>query len=249
MMEIDNTNNSKHEMNHRRSMRLRDYDYSQDGAYFVTICTWNRECLLGEIVHGVMDLSEIGKIVREFWFEIQKHFGNIQLDAFTIMPNHLHGIMVLSDDLCRGEVSSPCLKIEEIKPGETGGDTPPIWKTGKTKNIGKGGDTPPLRKGTLGQMLGYFKYQTTKQINLSRNTPGIPIWQRNYYDHVIRNEKELTETREYIINNPLRWALDKENLNKIETDDDRRGEVSSTILKTGKTKNIGKGGVTPPLQK
>ncbi|MEW6614861.1 MAG: transposase [Thermodesulfobacteriota bacterium] len=118
----------------------------------------------------------------------------MELDEFIIMPNHIHGIIFIADDCCRGEVSSPLPKTE-------------------TKTIKKGGETPPLhkniRKHTLGQIVAFFKYQTTKDINESRRTFGIPLWQRNYYEHIIRNETELNKIREYIITNPLNWESDE----------------------------------------
>lgn len=115
------------------------------------------------------------------------------MHEFIIMPNHMHGIISIADD-CRGEVSSPLLKTE-------------------TKTIKEGGETPPLhkniRKYTLGQIVAYFKYQTTKDINELRGTSGIPLWQRNYYERIIRNEIELNKIREYIANNPLNWESDE----------------------------------------
>jgi REP element-mobilizing transposase RayT len=185
------------EIHHRRSIRLRDYDYSQAGAYFVTICAWNRECLFGDIVNGKIQTNEIGATVQGFWNAIPEHFQHIELDEFIIMPNHTHGIIAIANNDCRGEVSSPILKPDEIK------------------TIEKGGVTPPLQKHTLGQIVAYFKYQTTKHINQIRNTPGLPLWQRNYYEHIIRNEDELNRIGEYIINNPMQWADDENNPKNI----------------------------------
>ncbi|MEW6571733.1 MAG: transposase [Nitrospirota bacterium] len=179
------------DIRHRRSIRLKGYDYSEAGAYFVTICTKDRECLFGDVVNGEMRLNEAGKMVQKWWYEIATKFRNIELDGSVIMPNHLHGIIVISVDNCRGEVSSPVLKTDE------------------TKTRKEGGVPPPLRKRTLGQIVAYFKYQTTKQINQNRNTPRVPVWQRNYYDRIIRNETELNKMREYILNNPLNWETDE----------------------------------------
>jgi REP element-mobilizing transposase RayT len=162
------------EAHHRRSIRLKGYDYSQNEAYFVTICACNRECLFGEVANGVIELSPIGESTYKFWFEIPWHFENVQLDEFVVMPNHFHGIIVITDN-CRGGV------------------------------------TPPLQKCTLGKIVAYFKYQTTKFINQIRNIPGLPLWQRNYYEHIIRNEDELNRIRQYIIENPLKWEEDIEN--------------------------------------
>ncbi|MEP9410249.1 MAG: transposase [Candidatus Brocadia sp.] len=173
------------EIHHRHSIRLRDYDYSQSGAYFVTICSWNRKCLFGEIVNGNMLLNEFGQIVKNEW----QHTGiirlNVELDVFVIMPNHMHGILIIVDDNNnrRGVLQyAPTIKSSFKSPSKT-----------------------------IGAIIRGFKSSTTKQINQFRNTPGIPVWQRNYYEHIIRNDKELTRTREYIINNPLQWQSDENN--------------------------------------
>ena len=168
---------------HRRSIRLKEYDYSRFGAYFVTICTQDRKCFLGTVGNETVELSPMGKIVHEFWFEIPKHFQHVRLDVFVVMPNHVHGILLIGDS--------------------EGGNT--------NADAERGGETPPLRRVTLGQVVAYYKYQTSKMINRIRNTAGMPVWQRNYYEHIIRNEKELNQCREYIINNPLKWVLDQEN--------------------------------------
>ncbi len=157
----------------------------------MTICSWNRESIFGDIIDEEMRLNEYGQIVAECWNAILDHFNHVELDESVFMPNHIHGIILIFDDNCRGEVSSPSLK--------------------SNKTIQKGGVTPPLQKHTLGQIIAYFKYHATKCINQIRNTPGIPIWHRNYYEHVIRNEDELNRIREYILNNPLKWAEDENN--------------------------------------
>ncbi|MDO8126351.1 MAG: hypothetical protein Q6359_03900 [Candidatus Brocadiales bacterium] len=133
--------------------------------------------------NGSMVLNEIGQMVRKAWTELPTHYMGVDIDEFVIMPNHLHGIIILTDN-CRGGV------------------TPPYY-------VGEA--TSPLRKPTLGQIVAHFKYRTTKSINQISNTPGNHIWQRNYYEHVVRNEDDLNEIREYVINNPLKWELDGEN--------------------------------------
>lgn len=179
--------------NQRKSTRLRGYDYTQAGAYFITICTHTRECLLGEVVNDEMRPNEYGNIVRFQWNEIPVHFSDVGTASFVVMPNHIHGIIVLTD-ACRGGVTPP----------------------NRVTTLDKTGTEPvPLRKRTLGQIVAYFKYQTTKSINQIRSTPGAHVWQRNYYEHVIRNQTDLEEIREYIVNNPLKWDLDRENPNKV----------------------------------
>jgi len=164
---------------HRQSIRLKDYDYTQAGAYFVTICTHKRECVLGDVVNGEMQLNELGQVVEIEWLKTAEIRDNVELDAFVIMPNHIHGIIVI---------------IESC-----------VGATGRS----------PLRNGpapkSIGAIVAGFKSAATKRINELRSTPRAPVWQRNYYEHVIRNEDDLNEIREYILNNPLRWELDSEN--------------------------------------
>lgn len=173
----------------RRSIRLKDYDYSQSGAYFITICTHNKEILFGEILDGEMQLNEWGNVVEDCWDEVPRHFKNVELDAFIVMPNHVHGIIIITNDI------------------HVGAGFPRPYN----KNISGG------VKHTLGQIVAYFKYQSSKRINSIRGTPGMPVWQRNYYEHIIRNERDLDEIRQYIINNPLKWELDTENPKNIKT--------------------------------
>lgn len=166
-----------------KEIRLRDFDYSQEGGYFITICANNRKSILGKIENGKIKLSPIGEVVKRFWLEIPHHFKNVKSDAFVIMPNHLHGIIFLIEK-CRGGVSPPNHK------GEV---------------------TSLLQKPILGQIIAYYKYKTTKFINASRHTPSVRVWQRNYFEHVIRSQNELNHIRQYILDNPLKWALDREN--------------------------------------
>ena len=188
------------ERHHRRSIRLNGYDYSSAGAYFVTICTRGRECILGDVVNGEWQMNEFGQVVKEYWGSISGHFKNIITDEFIVMPNHLHGIVVISYSDCRGEVTSPS----------------PISKTygaiqKDAETTMQGGETPPLQIITLGKIIAYFKYQSAIQINQIRNTSGLPVWQRNYYEHIIRDEDDMNRYREYIVNNPLKWAMDENN--------------------------------------
>jgi putative transposase len=190
------------EIHHRQSIRLKGYDYSQPGAYFVTICAWNKECLFGEIVDGEIILNKYGEIVMKCWEAIPSHFVNVECDEFVVMPNHIHGVIFINN--CRGEVSSP---FSEVVAPNSKTKTAPIHG----RETSEGGETPPLRKITLGQIAAYFKYQSAKQINQIRNTSGTPVWQRNYYEHIIRDDRELQAIREYIRYNPLKWNEDEEN--------------------------------------
>jgi REP element-mobilizing transposase RayT len=159
---------------HRRSIRLKGFDYATPGAYFVTICTHERVCILGHTESDVMVLSEYGQLVERCWHLLPHHFLNVQLDVFVVMPNHMHGVIVAIE--CR---------YDRIKPACVGAGSPRPYVSNPTKP-------------TLGQMVAYFKYQSTKAINRMRATPGVPVWQRNYYEHIIRNEDELNHIRDYI---------------------------------------------------
>lgn len=189
------------DIHHRRSIRLKDYDYSQGGAYFVTICAWQRECLFGEIVNGEMMLNDMGRIIETVWSVLPEHFINIHLDEYMIMPNHFHGILHI-DVFVGVKQDSPALPAFDLR---------------RTKGKADEALALPLHRlrgsvsGSLCSIVQNFKSVSTRKINIVRNSPGCPVWQRNYYERVIRNENELSRAREYIVNNPLKWAIDKEN--------------------------------------
>lgn len=167
---------------HRRSIRLCEYDYSQEGAYFVTLCTQNREALFGQIVDGVMCLNAAGKIVEQCWHNIPTHFPRADLDNFVIMPNHVHGIIIITDKPFHGtNVGTK--------------DFSPLPPHGTSK--------------TLGSIVRGFKIGVTKW--LRTNTRTHDVWQRNYWEHIVRDELELGQIREYIQNNPAQWSLDEMN--------------------------------------
>jgi REP element-mobilizing transposase RayT len=185
------------EIHHRHSIRLKDYVYSQNGAYFVTICTLQRECLFGEIVNGEMVSNDMGRIVVDEWEKTGLIRSNVDLDVFAVMPNHFHAIFLIHDN-----VGAQCMRPESVAKA-----------TMLQTNDNRAHVSAPLRRqsGSIGSVFAGFKSATTKQINMLRNNPGCPLWQRNYYERVIRNEDELSRAREYIINNPMKWELDKEN--------------------------------------
>ena len=212
------------EKHHRRTIRLKGYNYSWQGAYFVTICTRDQECIFGDIIDREIRLNGYGEIVYGDLQQISKYIENVELDYFIVMPNHIHAILIISGNACRGGVSPPMHEmvnpIKNSRMIKMGGTTeknrigkqgdPQVNKKDRITWANQGGETPPLRR-TLGQIVAYYKYQTTKQINRIRNTPGIPVWQRNYYDHIIRNDYELNRIRQYILNNPLQWDNDENN--------------------------------------
>jgi len=163
----------------RRSIRLKHYDYSQSGAYFVTMVMKGRSCLLGDIVDGQMRLNKIGHAVQDVWENLVDHYARVELDDFVVMPNHVHGIIVIVDH--RGPVGAG------LRPAPT------------RKQYG------------LPEIVRAFKSFSARRINEMRHSPGAPIWQRNYFEHVIRSEESWNRIRQYILDNPARWAFDREN--------------------------------------
>jgi REP element-mobilizing transposase RayT len=166
---------------HRRSIRLREYDYSQAGAYFIAVCTWNKECLLGSIENGEMVLNDAGRVADKCWYDIPVHFPHVALDKWIIMPNHVHGILFIVDTIVGAKNFSPLP------------DTGHLLGTSKT----------------IGAIIRGFKIGVTKwmrQHNIIHE-----VWQRNFYDHIIRNENSMHEIREYIRYNPIQWERDELN--------------------------------------
>lgn len=154
----------------RRNLRLRRWDYSRDGAYFITISTVQNADLFGQVVRGEMRLNAVGTIVAESWFWLGSRYSHVTLDDWSVLPNHMHGILILTT---RGA------------PVETSGSS---------------GSTRPSRK-PVGRLVGAFKTRSTKHVNLLRHMPGAPLWQRDFWDRVIRDEFELARIREYIRGN------------------------------------------------
>jgi putative transposase len=164
---------------HRRSIRLPDYDYSQPGAYFITIVTRGRECLFGEIKEGEMQLRNAGQIVWDVWNSLPARYPQIGLSTAQVMPNHFHGIINIHP------TPVPVRAIHES----------PLQER---------------RHMTLPLVVGYFKMNTAKRINKILGSEGVPVWQRNYYEHIIRNEAEYNRIHVYIESNPANWVMDDE---------------------------------------
>lgn len=181
------------QIHHRRSIRLPGYNYAQPGAYFVTICVHERACLLGVVNNGIVTLSRYGSIVERDWQNIQRHFPGVGLDVVTIMPNHIHGVLHVTG---RGEASSNQNQRAFLQSSENASPLQPAHGT---------------TRGSLAAIVQNFKSVSTRKINRIRSTLGIPFWQRDYYEHIIRNEDELARIRTYIVNNPVQWELDREN--------------------------------------
>lgn len=177
---------------HRRSIRLKGYDYRQAGAYYVTICCHQRICFLGEIIDGVMHPNFLGETAGAMWCSLPRHFPFIELDAFVVMPNHFHGILV----------------INEHENNMNLGNVPPRQSTPEP-SLPQG-----TQSGSLGAIVQNFKSVTTRRVNRIHRRKGT-IWQRGYHEEIIRNERAYENIRRYIIENPLTWDKDKENLLKF----------------------------------
>jgi len=166
---------------HRHSIRLKGYDYTLSGACFVTICVHRGHCALGEIHGDGLTLSPYGQIASAVWNDLPDHYSHIELDAFVVMPNHVHGIIVLTKV---DSTVGACLRPAPTSDGKRHG---------------------------LPEIVRAFKSFSARCINQSKGVQGEPFWQRNYYEHIIRNERAYLAIREYIIGNPANWGAD--NLN------------------------------------
>jgi REP element-mobilizing transposase RayT len=158
----------------RKNMRLEGYDYTRPGVYFVTICVTDHEQLFGTIEQGDVSLTACGEIVRKTWEEMAERYPYVAIDDFVVMPNHMHGLLVLNGD------PEVLVKVQN-----------------------------PIR--SLSRLVASFKTLSAKRVNAHRNTPGQSLWQQNYWDRIVRNEKELNRIREYILCNPSRWEADRLN--------------------------------------
>jgi putative transposase len=265
---------------HRRSMRLEGYDYSLPGAYFITLVTYNRECLFGEVANGEMQVNQYGKIVQRAWMDLPFHYPQVSLDTFVVMPNHVHGIVIINDygrggsPTDRNDMSDISIDSGEIipdakktRPYESEGLIIPNGK-GRSQTLvmpnhvhgiviindyGRGGSPtdrndmsdismdsreiipdakktrpyesegliiPDGKSGSqtrlykmmshgLPEIIRAFKSFSARRINQLRNIHGVAVWQRSYYDHIIRNDRDFRNIWEYIHTNPQKWTEDE----------------------------------------
>lgn len=180
---------------HRRSIRLNGYDYTQNGNYFLTICTRNRECLFGDVRDGKMYLSNYGGLVNECWQEIPIHFPQIVLHEYVIMPNHVHGIIEINNPQSTGANMGVCTNAVGVGANVVGvgaNNYSPL-RTPQSRPCGT--------SRTVGSVVRGFKIGVTKQM-------GFSPWQRNYYEHIIRNDESYQNIVQYMAQNPLKWEED-----------------------------------------
>ena len=205
-------------IHNRRSIRLKTYDYSKAGLYFITICVQNRELLFGEIENNVMILNDAGKMIYAEWEKLPERFTNIQLHEFVVMPNHFHGIIEI--------VGAPLVGAHDTRKdndkaiessNESANDSNHTPSAAMTQRATTGPTPTDLEipvNNTVGEMIGAFKSITTVEyIKGVKNSGWRPfegkLWQRNYFEHLIRNEDAYKNIADYILNNPYRWLNDK----------------------------------------
>ena len=176
------------DIHHRRSIRLQNYDYSQSGLYFVTICVNYRLAVLGQIMNGKMQLNDAGMIVENTWLDLVNHVSNVKLHEFVVMPNHFHGIIEIV-----GAGSKPAQHDDNLSNGNL--------------RYERAGLEPAPTKG-LSEIIRQFKTFSARRINQLQNSIGAPVWQRNYHEHIIRNEADYLRIANYVQTNPLRWNED-----------------------------------------
>ncbi|MDP9371527.1 MAG: transposase [Chloroflexota bacterium] len=200
-------------VHHRRSIRLKGYDYSQAGAYFVTICVRWRERLLGEVVDGETCPNAYGAIVARCWDDLPRHYPTVELDAFVVMPNHVHGVILLTNPVA-GDVGAG-LKPARSQAAALSPASVATERSGaglKPAPTGDGAIVDEMageKRRALSEIVRAFKTFSARRINEARGTAGSPVWQRGYWDHIIRNDRSLRRFQAYIIDNPARWEMDQ----------------------------------------
>jgi REP element-mobilizing transposase RayT len=170
----------------RRSIRLKGFDYRSTGAYFVTICTFKRLCLFGEVADDAVMLTAVGRIVESGWRAIPAFFPQVNLGLFIVMPNHLHGIIDLEDVRAKHPHAADASPLHRSRPKGTG-------------------------RGSVSAVMQSFKATAARRVRSIPGMDDLRLWQRGFHDHVVRNAEDLDRIRRYIEENPLRWALDEEN--------------------------------------
>ena len=183
-------------MRERKRTRLKNYDYSQGGYYFVTVCTEKREEWFGKIEDGEMCFSKFGKVAKDFWAEIPLHFQHIRIDEFSVMPNHVHGILIIEEDLVGNLVGNAYMRSHKRNAFMHS-------LQDKTKML-------------LSKIIQQYKSSVTRKINSMQNDFKFE-WQKSFYDHIIRSKKSLENIRKYTHSNPLKWELDIENKKGLNT--------------------------------
>ena len=176
-------NPNKH---HRQSIRLKNFDYASAGVYFITICSHQKQHLFG-VIDSVMILNDVGRVANDEWLETPTLRPNVSLDEFIVMPNHVHFLLCIKSRKETRKQQGACRGVLQYAP------------------------TIHSPSQTIGAIVRGYKGATTKQINILRETPRAPVWQPNYYEHIVRGEEDCNRIREYIQHNPKNWSTDEEN--------------------------------------
>jgi REP element-mobilizing transposase RayT len=182
------------------TFRLQEWDYSQDGYYFITTCVKDRECIFGEIIDDSMKLNEYSIILKDCWFDLPNHYPNIKLDAFCIMPNHIHGIIV---------IDNPVIVETGLKPVSTTHSQPVYMNSTNSTDPIKTEPAIIIERHGLFEFVRALKTFSARRINLLKQEIGHSVWQSRFHDHIIRDDDSLQRIREYIVNNPTTWQDDK----------------------------------------
>jgi REP element-mobilizing transposase RayT len=207
-------------IHHRRSIRLKGYDYSSPGAYHVTLCSFGKQCIFGRVVNDQMQENECGKIVREQWFESAQTRQELELDTFTVMPNHLHAILWIVGPSGARPSLRPAANMDLARPERAKGVGPngvrPRLIANESPERGRTpfaptNRIPAMRPRSLAAWASGFKSAVTSRIRKLWKKPHATVWQEDYFEHVIRDEAELLRIRDYILSNPARWKVDREN--------------------------------------
>jgi putative transposase len=191
----------------RKSIRLSGYDYSLPGAYFITIMTFHRECIFGDVNNQRMIINQYGQIVDRTWHELTNHYPNINLDAYIIMPNHFHGIVLIEDDttIKNASPASDMQGISTINEQRKTLENPDTFRENGNRIV----DEMRTNSHDLSEIIRAFKSFSAKKINILRGSQGFPVWQRSFYDRVIRDENEYQKIYDYIQTNPQNWLEDQ----------------------------------------
>jgi putative transposase len=203
---MNNSNNAPR----RQSLRLKNYNYALPGGYFLTLCTQHQQCVFGEIVDGVMQLNDAGKMLERWWLNLHTKFAIIQTDSFVVMPNHFHGIVFIADV---GQGTHMGVPLRAYPVGANQRVRPEIQHSVRADPCVR-----PDIAVSIPTIVQWLKTMTTNDYihgvkNLAWQAFENKLWQRNYYEHVIRDDASLEKIREYIVNNPMQWTLDKYHFN------------------------------------
>ena len=192
------------ERHHRRSVRLREHDYAAGGTYFVTICTAGRVCLFGEVRDRGMRVNRIGLLVEREWVRTGEIRPEVAIDVFGMMPNHLHGLITITPVDDGGNVGGTGVLERRVAVGGRAHSGVPVQRE-------SGGGPPVRRARSLSSIVGQFKASSTRVVNDALGIPGVRLWHRGFYEHVVRDDDDFARIAKYIVTNPERWETDEEN--------------------------------------